>query len=58
MTALVKYQIATYSGEVEVSCDPDDDNEYIIRKARAIERGVFGESFPFGYESWKVVDRY
>lgn len=59
MTALVKYQIATYSGEVEVSCDPDDDNEYIIRIARAIERRRrFGGSFPFGYESWKVVDRY
>lgn len=28
-------------------------------RARAIERrGIFGESFPFGYESWKVVDRY
>lgn len=58
MTALVKYQIATYSGEVEVSCDPDDDNEGIIRKAKAIERGRFGGSFSFGCESWKVVDRY
>lgn len=58
MTALVKYRIATYSGEVEVSCDPDDDNEYIIRKAKAIEKRRFGGSFPFGYESWKVVDRY
>lgn len=58
MTAVVKYQVATYSGEVEVSCDPDDDNDVIIAKAKRIERHRFGGSFPFGYESWKVIDRY
>lgn len=35
------------------------ENEQIVRyTARAIERRRFGDSFPFGYESWKVVDRY
>ena len=58
MTALVKYQVATYSGEVEVSCHEDDDNEDIIRKAKVIERRRFGGSFPYGYESWKVVERF
>ena len=57
MTAIVKYQIATYSGEVEVSCDPDDDNDVIIAKAKRILRNRAG-SLPFGYESWKVIDRY
>jgi hypothetical protein len=57
MIAIVKYQIATYSGEVNVPCDPDDDNDVIIAKAKRILRNRAG-SFPFGYESWKVVDRY
>lgn len=57
MIAIVKYQIATYSGEVNVPCDPDDDNDVIIAKAKRILRNRSG-SFPFGYESWKVVDRY
>lgn len=58
MTAVVKYQVATYSGKVEVSCNPDDDNEFIIRKAKAIEKRRFGGSFPFGYERWEVIERY
>lgn len=57
MTAIVKYQIATYSGEIEVLCDPDDDNDVIIAKAKRILRNRAG-TFPFGYESWIVVDRY
>lgn len=55
--AIVKYWIATYSGEIEVSCNPDDDNDLIIAKAKRILRNRVG-SFPFGYESWKVIDRY
>lgn len=58
MTATVKYQIATYSGEIEVPCDPDEDNDEIIARAKRIEIRQFGGSFPFGYENWKVVDRY
>lgn len=57
MTATVKYQIATYSGEIDVPCDPDDDNDVIISRAKRILRRRAGE-FPFGSESWKVVDRY
>ena len=34
MKAEVKYQIATYSGTVLVECLPDDDNDYIIAKAK------------------------
>jgi hypothetical protein len=57
MIAVVKYQVATYSGEVSVNCSPDDENEYIIAKAKNIVRNRAGGSLPFGYESWKVVSR-
>lgn len=57
MTAIVKYQIATYSGEVQITCNCDDENEYIIAKAKRIVKQRSGGSFPFGYQSWKVIDR-
>jgi len=52
----VKYQIATYSGEVTVYFDENDDpeTEDIIAKAKRQLRHSTGE-FPFGYESWKVL---
>ena len=34
MMATVKYQIATYSGEVQVNCNENDEDEYIIAKAK------------------------
>lgn len=57
MIATVKYQIASYSGEVEVICDENDSDEYIISKAKRIVKQKAGGSLPFGYESWKVVYR-
>lgn len=56
MIATVKYQIATYQGEVKVNCNPDDEDEHIIAKAKAALRQRTG-SFPYGYESWKVIGR-
>lgn len=57
MTAVVKYQIATYSGEITVLCEQNDENEVIIAKAkRILTRQAKG--LPFGYENWKIVDRY
>ena len=57
MIATVKYQVATYSGEVKVNCDENDENEVIIAKAKRIVTQRAGGSLPFGYESWKVVGR-
>lgn len=57
MIATVKYQVATYSGEVQVYCDENDEDEYIIAKARRIVIQKAGGFLPFGYESWKVVGR-
>jgi hypothetical protein len=55
-TATVKYQIATYSGEIQVTCDPDDDNEVVIGKAKAKLRRLYGE-LPFRYQSFMIVKR-
>lgn len=58
MIARVKYQVATYSGEIEVNCNENDEDEVIIAIARTIVRRKAGGSLPFGYESWKVVQRF
>ena len=50
----VKYQVATYSGEIDVYCDENDDNEEIISQAKVILRRQAGGSLPYGYESFKV----
>lgn len=57
MIATVKYKVATYSGEVQVNCNENDEDEYIIAKAKRIVTQMAGGSLPFGYESWKVVER-
>lgn len=56
MIAIVKYQIATYSGTVEVRIDPDDDNDTVIARAKERLRREAG-TFPMGYQSFKVVER-
>lgn len=58
MTAKVKYQIATYCGEIDVPCNEDSTNEHIIVKAKRILTNKSGGSLPFGYESWKVIERF
>jgi len=57
MLATVKYQVATYSGEVQVNCNENDEDKHIIAKAKRIVTQKAGGSLPFGYESWKVVKR-
>ena len=56
MLATVKYQIATYSGDVVVNCSENDSEETIIAKAKSILRHRVG-FFPFGYQSWKVISK-
>ena len=56
MIAKVKYQIATYRGTVAVRCDENDEDEYIIARAKGILNRQSGP-FPMGYESWKVISR-
>jgi hypothetical protein len=53
---MVKYNIGTYCGEVEVTCEPDDDNEQIIARAKKLLKQKVG-SYPAGmyYEHYKVI---
>jgi len=53
-TATVKYQVATYEGEIQVSCQHDDENETIIARAKAKLTRQVG-FLPYGYQSWSVV---
>lgn len=50
----MRYQIATYSGEVTVNAEADADSDHIIALAKRKLRAEAGE-FPFGYQSWRVV---
>jgi len=52
----VNYQVATYSGDITIDHDPDDDSEIIIAKAKKILRRQCG-GLPLGYQSFKVVRR-
>ena len=58
MTATVKYQIGTYAGTVQVNCNPEDEAETIIARAKRILRNRAG-SFPAGIynESWRITNR-
>jgi len=53
----VKYQVATYQGEITVNCFDDDDDGVVIAKAKQKLRRECGGSLPFGYESFEVVER-
>lgn len=56
-TATVDYQIATYEGTVDVMCDENDDEDFIIAKAKRIVTRSSGGSLPYGYESWNISSR-
>lgn len=57
MMATIQYQIATYSGTVEVFFDdPDADNDYLIARAKQQLRQRTG-TFPLGAETFKVISR-
>lgn len=52
--ATIKYQIATYSGTVDVYCDPaTDDNEVLF--ARAKKELSKNAPLPIGCERYEVV---
>lgn len=56
-TATVKYQVATYSGEITVNCDSNDDDDQITARAKSQLIRRSGGSLPFGYESFRVINR-
>ena len=53
MKAIIKYQIETYSGTVDVHYDdPNTENDLLIAKAKKILSR--NGPLPFGYQSFKV----
>jgi hypothetical protein len=58
MIAKVRYRVATYAGEITIQCDPEDDDDIIIAKAKKIVTRQAGGSLPSGYEYWKIAERY
>ena len=58
MLATVHYEIGTYEGEVHVNASPDDDDDFIIAKAKRVAAHRFGP-MPLGMyrERWKVTNR-
>lgn len=57
MIATVEYHIATYQGKIIVNCDENDEEEVIIAKAKRMLTQQAGGALPFGYESWKVIEK-
>jgi hypothetical protein len=51
----VRYQVATYSGEIKVDIDENNTNDVGERKAESQLRRKCGGSFPFGYQSFHVI---
>jgi hypothetical protein len=56
MTATVKYRVATYFGSIKVNCDPNEEDETIIARAKRKLTSQVG-FLPTGSESWKVTER-
>lgn len=55
-TATVFYQVASYTGNIQVTCHPDEDNDVIIARAIAKLRRLYGH-LPFGYRYFKILKR-
>lgn len=52
---VVKYQIASYSGEEIVFCNADDEYDQIITKCKKqLSRDV---PLPFGSQSFRIIER-
>lgn len=56
-TAIVKYQIASYSGKLNVLVDENDRNDVVVDKAKA---RLFKEAetvLPMEYVNFTILDR-
>ena len=53
----LRYQVATYSGEITVLCHEDTDSDTVKALARGQLRRKAGGSLPLGYESYNEISR-
>lgn len=56
-TAIVKYQIGSYSGKMNVSVDENDPNDVVIAKAKSQLFKEAGTTMPMEYVSFTILDR-
>ena len=54
---IVKYQIATYSGEIQVYSDENDTDEEIKATARHQLSKSSPGGLPLGYQNFEIVSR-
>lgn len=54
--ATVRYQVATYAGEIEVWCDDEEDNDVIEHRAKTKLLSKGGDP-PIGYQSFRITRR-
>lgn len=57
MIAFVQYEVGTYEGTIEVSCEPDEENRVIEARARKALERKSGGPLPFGAERFVVLRR-
>lgn len=55
-TVTIEYQIATYSCEVELMCNENDDYNTIIARAKKLLSRKTGQ-LSLGYERFEVIER-
>lgn len=53
--AVIKYQIGTYSGTIEINCNADDESEWIINRAKRILLKDLVS--PMVYTSFRIIER-
>lgn len=56
MTATVEFRLLGYRGTVTVTAQPGDDDAQLIARAKAELERQEGPR-PFGFETWRVLDR-
>ena len=54
---IVRYQIATYSGEEVVYCNSDEETEAIIARCKRQLERKSGLPLPFGSQSFSIEER-
>jgi hypothetical protein len=57
MRAMVRYEVGTYEGELEVFCEPDEDDRAIEARAKKALERKSGGPLPMGAQRFVVLRR-
>lgn len=56
-TVIIKYQVATYSGKITITCDENDTYSDVIAKAEGQLARESGAPLPYGYKHFEIISR-